>query len=320
MQVVTPEAVVLNLPTAALGSRFVARGLDVLIQGAAIIALLIAVGLIFGLSGSSGSGGVGSTIAVVVLLLLLTLIWLGYSIAFEALWRGRTPGKAALGLRVVTTEGAPIRFRHALVRGVLALVDVWLVGGSVGVLTILVSRNEQRFGDMAAGTIVVRERSGAPAPAAAIFGVPQGCEDYVAHLDVSGLGPAEYEAARSFLLRAPSLAPPARADLAVRLAVPMAQRLQHTPPPWMGPELWLACLASAYQRRHGGPWGAGYGGYGPPPGYGPPTGYGPPPGYGAPPGYGPPPGYGAPAYRPAPVPVAPAAPPPPSGNGFSPPV
>ena len=168
-----------------------------------------------------------------MLLVVATIIWLGYPIAFETLWRGRTPGKAALGLRVLTKEGAPIRFRHALVRGILGLVDVWLFSGSVGVITILVSRNEQRFGDMAAGTIVVRERSGARAPAATVFAAPAGCEGYVANLDVSGVAPAEYEAARAFLLRAGAMGPAARTDLAARLAVPMAQRLRHTPPPWM---------------------------------------------------------------------------------------
>jgi uncharacterized RDD family membrane protein YckC len=338
LQIVTPEAVVISLPTAGLGSRFLARGIDVLIQGAAIFVLLIAASLIAG----AGGGG-ATTAALVVVLLVATVIWLGYPIAFETLWRGRTPGKAALGLRVVTNEGAPIRFRHALVRGILGLVDVWLFWGSVGVITILVSRNEQRFGDMAAGTIVVRERSGAPAPAATVFAPPPWCEAYVANLDVSGVGPAEYEAARSFLLRAGAIEPAARADLAGRLATPTLQRLRHTPPSWMGPELWLACLAAAYQRRHGGPWQGGYGGpwqggYGGPwqggyggQGYGAPAGgYGtypppapvgyqpPPPGY-PPPRWPPPQGY--PATLPGAVPegppqapksVAPA-------DGFSPP-
>jgi uncharacterized RDD family membrane protein YckC len=286
LQIVTPEAVVISLPTAGLGSRFLARLLDVGIQGVAIIVLLIGSAFVGGVAG--GAGGTG---ALVVILIVGTLIWLGYPIAFETLWRGRTPGKAALGLRVVTREGSPIRFRHALIRGVIGLVDVWLLSGSIGVITMLLSRNEQRFGDMAAGTIVIRERSGAPAPSATMFAPPPGCESYVANLDVSGVAPVGYEAARSFLLRAATIRPAARADLAARLATPMLHQLRHTPPPWMGPELWLACLAAAYQRRHGGPWGY-------------------PPSYPAPP---------RPPYLQAPLLSAPVTAPVPPSDGFSPP-
>jgi uncharacterized RDD family membrane protein YckC len=294
LQIVTPEAVVLNLPTAGLGSRFVARGLDVLIQGFLVLILLVATSVIASALTSATGGGTAGTVAFVVFLVLMTFIWLGYAIVLETLWRGKTPGKAALGLRVVTNEGAPIRFRHALVRGVLALVDVWMSFGSVGVLTILVSTDEQRFGDMAAGTIVVRDRSGARAPSATVFAPPPGCEEYVAHLDVSGIDPAGYEAARSFLLRAGALAPAARAHLAAQLATPLLHRLRHIPPPWMGPDLWLACLAAAYQRRHGGGWPSGYPGS---PGGWPAAGY-PRPGYVPPPGYAP--GFPAPSYPPPP--------------------
>jgi uncharacterized RDD family membrane protein YckC len=314
LQIVTPEAVVLNLPTAGLGSRFVARGLDVLLQGILVLILLVATSVIASaLNGATGSGTAG-TAAFVVFLVLMTFIWLGYAIVLETLWRGKTPGKAALGLRVVTNEGAPIRFRHALVRGVLALVDVWMSFGSVGVLTILVSKDEQRFGDMAAGTIVVRDRSGARAPSATVFAPPPGCEEYVAHLDVSGIDPAGYEAARSFLLRAGALAPAARADLAAQLATPLLHRLRHIPPPWMGPDLWLACLAAAYQRRHGGGWQAGYPGY---PGGWPAPGYPPPPGYVAPQGYAPPQqAYRAPGYPPPGYPPQPYAPPGSQSRGY----
>ncbi len=301
LQIVTPEAVLLNLPTAALGSRILARGIDVAIQAAALLTLVTLVSLFSGFSLAAGGNGTAGTIAFVAFLLVATVIWLGYPIVFETLWRGRTPGKAALGLRVVTDAGAPIRFRHALVRGVLGLIDVWLFGAAIGVLTILFSRKEQRFGDMAAGTIVVRERSGARAPSATMFAPPYGCEEYVANLDVSGIDPAAYEAVRSFLLRAGAIAPAARADLAARLATPLLQQLHHHPPEWMGPDLWLACLAAAYQRRHGGPWQGDYGGY-PPPGYPSAAQSYPPP--------------GPPEYPPDRVPLPASGPP---TGGFSPP-
>jgi hypothetical protein len=261
------------------------------------------------------------------------------------LWRGRTPGKAALGLRVVTTEGAPIRFRHALVRGVLGLVDFFVIGPEVGVLAVLLSRRDQRLGDMAAGTLVMRERSGARPTAPVAFGPPRGWEGYVYQLDVGRMSPGDYEAVRAFLLRARDLAPAARESLATRLATPVASRLAPPPPPGMAPELWLWCAAAAYQLRHGGPpqpqwgppqwgppqWGPPQQQWGPPQQqWGPPQQqWGPPQQQGGPPQqqWGPP--QGVPTPGPAPTPPAsptPAPAPAPGapgdrdrGDGFTPP-
>jgi hypothetical protein len=179
---------------------------------------------------------------------LFTVLFI-YPVAFETLWRGRTPGKAALGLRVVTVEGAPIRFRHAAIRAFLALIDVYLLFGAIGVVTMLVSRRSQRLGDIVAGTVVLRERTGAPMPTAVVFTVPPGYESYAASLDVSGLSASDYGAVRAFLLRASALEPGRRYELARQLATPLLLRLRHTPPPWVGPEALLACLAAVYQQR-----------------------------------------------------------------------
>jgi uncharacterized RDD family membrane protein YckC len=295
LRVVTPEAVVLTIDTAGLGSRALARALDYLIQGAAISVLVIA-------SAIASSGGSGFGIALLIIdLFAVLVILLGYPVAWETFWRGRTPGKAALGLRVVTVEGAPIRFRHALVRGVVGLVDFYFVGPEVGVLAVLLSRRDQRLGDMAAGTMVVRERSGARPSAPVSFFAPRGWEGYVHQLDVSRMSPGDYEAVRAFLLRAAELAPEARVSLAARMAGPVSSRLAPPPPPGMPAELWLWCAAAAYQLRHGGP---------PPPGQ-----------WGAP---APRPQWGPPQGPPAP-PAAPTPPPAPTPSsaegqdGFSPP-
>ena len=255
VRVVTPEAVVLDVRTAGLGSRSIARVLDGLIQGAALFVVFLA--SVFIAAGRGVSG-------LIVALVLFTVILIGYPIAWETLWRGRTPGKAALGLRVVTKEGAPIRFRHAVVRGVLGLGEVTMLP-VIGVLALLVSKNEQRLGDMAAGTIVIRERATGPRSAPVVFYPPPGWEGYVDTLDVGGMTAAEYETVRAFLLRAAAMAPAPRYQLAVRLAGPLASRLHQPVPSSAGPDLWLACVAAAYQRRHGGPWGASPAGWGPGP-------------------------------------------------------
>jgi hypothetical protein len=125
---------------------------------------------------------------------------------------------------------------------------------------------------------------------------------------VSGVTAAEYETIRSFLIRAPQMARLPRANLAVRLAGPLVGRLHQPVPAGADPELWLACVASAYQRRHGGPAMPG-----PPPGWGPPPAWGPPPPAWRPPA-APSPPQGPPAWGPPP-----ARPPAPADQPFTPP-
>jgi uncharacterized RDD family membrane protein YckC len=243
-RMITPEAVALEFRTANLGSRILAYLVDMVVVVAGILAGLFAVTLI----------GQASDVLV-----LLPAWWLGYFIAFETLWRGRTLGKAALGLRVVTKEGAPVRFRHAAIRGLLGLVDFFVLGGFLAVVFILFTRDNQRLGDLVAGTLVLRERSALAAPAPVTFVPPPGLEHYTATLDPSGLTTEEYQAVRTFLLRAASLPPGPRSTLALQLANPLAARLRPPPPAGVSPEQYLSCVAAAYQQRQrvaaGGPEG-----------------------------------------------------------------
>ncbi|MGH9126247.1 MAG: RDD family protein [Acidimicrobiales bacterium] len=318
-QVVTPEAVVLDVQTAGLGSRIFARIIDLLVQGAILIVLLLL------------ALAVGSTGGLVIFLAgsFLVLVW--YPIVLETVWRGKTLGKAALGLRVVTKQGAPIRFRHAVVRGFIGLLEVMTLP-VIGVLAMLLSSKDQRLGDMAAGTIVIRERAAAAATPAsslpAIFYPPPGTEPYVGTLDVSAMTAGEYETVRLFLLRARDLDPGSRTRLAMRIATPLVARWHQPVPDGMWPEVWLACAVAAYQQRFGFP-SAPYGGWGAPaPGVGPPRYWPPPSGPPSQPDYlsPPPPPPGQPAHlpplaTPPPPPVAtPArAPSTSAGSGFVPP-
>jgi uncharacterized RDD family membrane protein YckC len=252
-RMVTPEAVALEFRTANLGSRIFAYLVDMVVVVAGALAGLFAVTLI----GQAGDMVVPDWVALTLVLVLLPAWWLGYFIAFETLWRGRTPGKAALGLRVVTKEGAPVRFRHAAIRGLLGLVDFLIAGGFFAVVFILFTKDNQRLGDLVAGTLVLRERSALAAPAPVTFTPPPGLERYSATLDPGGLTTEEYQAVRTFLLRAASLPPGPRSALALQLANPLAGRLRPPPPAGISPELYLSCVAAAYQQRQrraaGGP-------------------------------------------------------------------
>jgi uncharacterized RDD family membrane protein YckC len=242
-RMVTPEAVALEFTTANVGSRVLAFLIDGVIVGVVSFAGLFLLGVF------ADSAPLPMWLVFAILFILLPGWYFGYFVASETLWRGRTVGKAAMGLRVVTKEGGPVRFRHAAIRALLGLVDFAIGGGFFAVLFILLSHDNQRLGDMLAGTLVLRERSGMPAPAAVSFGVPPGLESYAAILDVSGLRIEEYQAVRTFLLRAPSLRPDPRASLAVQLASPLVQRLRPPPPRGVPPELFLYCVAAVYQRR-----------------------------------------------------------------------
>lgn len=253
--IVTPEAVVLDFERAGVPSRTLAFSVDVLALAVTLLALFLVVLLVGGTL-----EGLGGALTAVLSSLAVVAAWF---CGFETLWRGRTPGKAALGLRVVSMDGTPIRFQQAFLRAAVGLVDVFLVPvGFVAVVSILLSPRDQRLGDMAAGTLVVRERSVGAAPAPARFVAPGGYERYTASLDVSTLGEDVYTLIRTYLLRAPGLGSGARDHLAVRLANPVAVRMGHTPPGWLHPYMFLVCVAAAWQRAHGAPapppaWGAG---------------------------------------------------------------
>src|SRR5437588_2785038 len=242
-RVVSPEAVPLELETASIGSRFLALLIDWAVQAALLTGLLVAVA-----AAQSSVQGPGWAAVTIALFLVFAVIW-GYPVAMETLWRGRTLGKAALGLRVVTTEGGQVRFRHAAVRAALGLVDFALTSGSAAVISVLATRDNQRLGDLAAGTVVLRERTGLRSPRPADFAVPPGLESYARSLDLSGLTPQDYGLVRTFLLRAPSLPARVRTDLAEQVADPVAGRLRPSPPPGVAAEAFLECVAAVYPQR-----------------------------------------------------------------------
>ena len=303
--IVTPEAVVLDFERAGVASRSIAFLID-------ILALVLVVGIIllvvFQAAGDDIDGTAGALIALLTSLGTV-VIWF---CAFESLWRGRTLGKAAMGLRVVGVDGTSERFQQAFLRATVGLVDFFLIPiGFIAVVSALLSPRDQRLGDMAAGTFVVRERSAGAEVAPAWFRPPYGWDRYAGSLDVTAIDDDAYTVIRNFLLRVPQLTFGAREHLAVRIANPIAVRIGHTPPSNVHPHAFLECVAAQWQRKHvPNPYDVPQPGptstYGsPPPDWSTPT----PPGgtYGAPAPVSP-----QPPLRPAPsFPPRPAAPPPP---------
>lgn len=241
---VTPEAVALELEPATVGSRSVAILLDYLLVGTGLL-------LLAGAEAAFGFGGwVPNWLGIALLLLLVFALQFGYPTGFETLWRGRTPGKAAMGLRVVTVEGAPVRFRHAAVRAAVGLLELEATLGAVAVIASFASPRGQRLGDLAAGTLVVRERRAGGPPRAVRFEAPAGLESYVRILDVSRVDATDYATVRD-LLRRP-LDPPVRETVARQVAGSLVGRVQPPPPAGVDAVRWLQAVAAAVQARRGG--------------------------------------------------------------------
>lgn len=244
--VVTPEAVRLELATATVGSRGVAFLLDLVVLSTITALLSVATAM---LDVDLGSAPVPGWLGVSVLVVAGLAVLLGYPVGFETVWHGRTPGKAALGLRVVTREGGPIGFRHAMVRAVFGLLELLGTVGALAIVTAMINPRGQRLGDLVAGTLVLRERSAAGPARAVDFAPPAGLEEYAARLDLGRVGGRDYQSVRTLLLRFDELTPQARARLARQLAVALEPRVRPAPPGGIGPESFLRCVAAAYQQR-----------------------------------------------------------------------
>jgi uncharacterized RDD family membrane protein YckC len=242
--IVTPEAVLLEFETAGVASRTIAELLDLGVQLTALMVVAFLVALL------GGAGGLGEVVAVVLSLLAVFLVLVGYPAAMETFWNGRTLGKAAMGLRVVTREGAPERFRHAAIRAMLGLIEIYVFLGIPAVVSIVSSRRDQRLGDLVAGTLVLRQRAGRRAAPPVAFGVPWNWESYVQSLDVSTINDEQYGVVRAVLLRLGELTPAARWQVSTEVATAVAGQMRIPVPVQVAPDMFLTCVATAYQRRH----------------------------------------------------------------------
>ena len=213
---VTPEAVRLDLQHAGVGSRFVAQLID-----GPIVAILTVIAVLAPLPFGEG------TVAVLIGVSLAFFVQIAYYALWEGLWDGRTPGKRAVRLRVLRQDGSPITATEALIRNVLRIVDLLPVAGLVGIVAILVTRRDQRIGDLAAGTVVVHEgRAHEPRTLAVTDLDPPA---WAAHLDTSSIGARDYAVARSYLQRRDELSRSARARLAAQIAGPLRDTVRGVP-------------------------------------------------------------------------------------------
>ena len=214
----TPEQIALEFPLAGVGSRFLALAFDSLVQGAALV-LLVLVWLIFRWTLVPSFGGEAlRSWAFAIVIAVGFVIYSAYFAVFEALWSGQTPGKRLVGLRVIDVSGRPLGVYSAILRNVLRLVDQLPGFYAIAIASVLVTNRNQRLGDLAAGTVVVHERLERIAPA------PQAGTSV--RLGADRLTQGEIVLVEGFLRRRADLDPWVRRENARQIARRMADRLQ----------------------------------------------------------------------------------------------
>jgi uncharacterized RDD family membrane protein YckC len=202
----TPEGVPLELTLAGVGSRFASALLDYILQ----IIILVALALVLGYGAGLSPGG--SALSSAAWIVGFFLVFWGYDVAFEVLNSGRTPGKAANGLRVVLESGAPVTFVPSAIRNVIRIIDLIPGNYLVGVTSILVTKKNQRIGDLAGGTLVIRESRKLPPEVQLRTSVQAPA------WDTSAVNQQELDAVAAFLARRHELANGARIEIAAELA------------------------------------------------------------------------------------------------------
>jgi uncharacterized RDD family membrane protein YckC len=240
---ITGDAITLDLRIAGLPSRSLALAVDLTIQVALLLLGTVLASWVF-----SAGGSPGAQAALTLIVVVLALV--GWPTLVETLTRGRSVGKMLMGLRVVRDDGGPVRMRHSLVRALaMVFLDFWVTSGVVGGLSALTSSTSKRMGDHLAGTIVVGERIPRASSAHQEITMPVPLSGWAAGLDLVALPDTLVLNVRTFLHRAPTLDPTVRVRTAERLATQVAGHVRTPAPAGTPAEAYLAAVLAERTRR-----------------------------------------------------------------------
>ena len=229
VRIETPEQIEVSLEIAGIGSRFVAQVMDWLIKWGILLAIVVLVSIAAGMLGAALSSDktISSLLAALAIVLFYAFL-LGFDIYFEVRHNGQTPGKKIAGIRVLREGGAPLDFRSACVRNLLGMADFlpsfYLLGGFL----MMVSSRGQRLGDMAAGTLVIRERAMQPPTELHATIEQHASEEFPFTAEHLGACSANDRfLLRSFFQRAGEMEEGPREQLALRLTDAFVQKLAY---------------------------------------------------------------------------------------------
>lgn len=216
----TPENVVFGYEIAGIGSRFLAALIDTILIVILQIIVNVLIVVIVDLEGSWAPAILG--------FVAFLILW-GYYIYFELRWSGSSPGKQQVGLRVIRVDGTPISLSESLIRNLIRLIDFLPISYGVGVVTMFISSQSRRLGDLAAGTIVVWEQEKVTLDSLANSALPIGVRNdletakLAIDLPIEKLTVADIEMAENFLRRRGEL--PNRYDLAIQISQSLHRRM-----------------------------------------------------------------------------------------------
>jgi len=263
----SPEQYRLELPLAGPSSRILAYAIDYLLISLLSIVVIALAFLLFPLAAEFGAlfedfreavdsddpNALQENNFILVILGFLIVVqlvveWV-YFIFFEMTLNGRSPGKAAVKLRVVGDGGHPLGFGQSVARNLLRTVDILPLYYIVGLVSMVVSEEAKRLGDMAAGTIVIRLDR--PAGAAPIESAFEGETDVFRfdHAQLAKVGAEELRLVRQTLRRLPELGQEPAALALERTVTALTDRLDYPPVPAAEREIFLHALLRAAQRR-----------------------------------------------------------------------
>lgn len=160
VQIDTPEQISLEFPLAGIGSRFMALAVDTILQ------ILLYIAGIFAMIGLAKYATTlprwiawlpGSWITALTIIFLFCVYW-GYFAFFEIIWKGQTPGKRLAGIRVIKNTGRPINVYETIGRNLMRTADWLPFLYIVGIVTMLLSRRNERLGDLVVGSIVIHDK------------------------------------------------------------------------------------------------------------------------------------------------------------------
>jgi uncharacterized RDD family membrane protein YckC len=238
-EILTGEAVALDLRPAGVALRLASGLIDFLVYyGAYVVVLLL---LIWIAASARAEDAVFGIVAVASLVLCVVVA----PITVETLSRGKSLGRLALGLRIVRDDGGAIGLRHAVVRGLAGILEIFMTFGMVAFVAALLSPRTKRLGDLMAGTFAQYERVSRAVTTP--VGLPSGMEGWAAIADVARMPEPLARRIARFLHEAPHYEPGRRGALAASLAAEVAPYVAPIPP--VHPELLLAAVTAVRRDR-----------------------------------------------------------------------
>jgi len=237
--IITGEGVLLDSRPTSAATRLLAALLDLLVLGAGVVVLFIALGVV----GPQPSEEV-SRILTIVLLATITVV---LPTTVETLTRGRSLGKMAMGIRIVRDDGGPLVFRQALIRALVGVVELWLTLGTVALICSIVHPQGKRVGDILAGTYAVRVRGAAKVRTPVMM--PPHLAGWAHTADLARLPDGLALSVRQFLGRAASLHPASRVQLGSQLTAEVQRYVNPLPPAGTHPEAFLAAVLAERRER-----------------------------------------------------------------------